>query len=101
MINLLSGKKHYVYTGYCLLNNKKKIDHRNYCRTEVYFKHLSHDEINWYIETEEPYDKAGSYAIQGIGSFMIKRINGSYSNVVGLPVCEVLDVLKKYQLIKY
>ena len=57
------------------------------------FKTLSEKEIDWYISTGEPFDKAGAYAIQGIGAFLVKRINGSYTNVVGLPVCEIVDVL--------
>jgi septum formation protein len=50
-------------------------------------------EIDWYIQTGEPFDKAGAYAIQGIGTFLVKSINGSYTNVVGLPVCEVIEHL--------
>ena len=59
------------------------------------FKDLSDPEIEWYIQTGEPFDKAGAYGIQGIGSFLVKRINGSYTNVVGLPVCEVIEFLIK------
>jgi septum formation protein len=59
----------------------------------VEFKTLSDDEITWYAETPEPYDKAGGYAIQGLGTFLVKRIDGSYTNVVGLPVCEVIETL--------
>ena len=62
-------------------------------RTDVSFKQLSDDEIEWYINTDEPFDKAGAYAIQGLGTFLVKRINGSYTNVVGLPVCEVIQYL--------
>ncbi len=60
---------------------------------------MTDEEIEWYIHTTEPYDKAGGYAIQGLGSFMVKSINGSYSNVVGLPVCEVLDHLYRQDVI--
>ncbi len=62
-------------------------------RTDVTFKKLSENEIEWYIQTGEPFDKAGAYAIQGMGTFLVRRINGSYSNVVGLPVCEVIEIL--------
>jgi septum formation protein len=54
---------------------------------------LSSDEIEWYIQTDEPFDKAGAYAIQGLGTFLVKKISGSYTNVVGLPVCEVIEYL--------
>jgi septum formation protein len=62
-------------------------------QTDVTFKNLSENEIEWYIQTGEPFDKAGAYAIQGMGTFLVRRINGSYSNVVGLPVCEVVEIL--------
>jgi septum formation protein len=61
----------------------------------VRFKTLRNEEIEWYIQTEEPFDKAGAYAIQGIGTFLVKSIKGSYTNVVGLPVCEVIEFLIK------
>jgi len=59
----------------------------------VTFKVLSDKEIEWYIRSGEPFDKAGAYAIQGMGTFLVRRISGSYSNVVGLPVCEVIEIL--------
>jgi septum formation protein len=49
--------------------------------------------MEWYVQTGEPFDKAGAYAIQGIGSFMVESIRGSYTNVIGLPVCEVMELL--------
>ena len=54
---------------------------------------MTDQEIDWYIKTGEPFDKAGAYAIQGLGTFLVRRINGSYTNVVGLPVCEVVEIL--------
>jgi len=63
--------------------------------TKVKVKELSDVEIEAYIKTGEPFGKAGAYAIQGVGSFMIEKINGSYTNVVGLPVCEVVRALVK------
>lgn len=98
MLSLLSNKTHRVLTAYTLLKAKEKINITKYFSTEVTFKKLSKDEILWYVNTEEPYDKAGSYAIQGIGSFMIKEIKGSYTNVVGLPLAEFLEDLKKLKL---
>lgn len=61
--------------------------------TEVCFKALSDDEIRGYIATQEPFDKAGGYGIQGIGAFLVREIRGSYTNVVGLPLVEVLEAL--------
>jgi septum formation protein len=100
MLNQLSGKTHQVYTGYAIscLSEERMI-----CgceKTDVLFKTLTPDEIDWYIGTREPFDKAGAYAIQGIGTFLVKRINGSYTNVVGLPVCEVLEALIKENLLQ-
>jgi septum formation protein len=93
MLERLSGQTHQVYTGYticCRLPGKRFTD--AVC-TDVTFKSLSEEEIQWYIHTGEPFDKAGAYAIQGLGTFLVKRINGSYTNVVGLPVCEVIEYL--------
>jgi septum formation protein len=61
---------------------------------------LSRDEINWYTSTNEPYDKAGAYGIQGKGAFMVERIKGSYTNVVGLPVCELFQIFIDHQIVE-
>jgi septum formation protein len=61
--------------------------------TKVEFRLLTDADIAWYINTEEPFDKAGGYAVQGLGTVLIRRIEGSYTNVVGLPVCEVMEHL--------
>jgi septum formation protein len=93
MLGRLSGQTHQVFTGYtlcCVATGKWLTD---VACTDVTFKVLSNDEIEWYIHTDEPFDKAGAYAIQGLGTFLVKRINGSYTNVVGLPVCEVIELL--------
>lgn len=95
MLEHLSGKTHRVLTGYCISCKAEKHFLSATVQTDVGFKTLSEKEIDWYISTGEPFDKAGAYAIQGIGAFLVKRINGSYTNVVGLPVCEVVDVLIK------
>jgi septum formation protein len=63
--------------------------------TRVNFKELTKEEIDGYIATGEPFDKAGAYAIQGIGAFMVKSVDGSYTNVVGLPLCEVVELLER------
>ena len=91
MLNRLSGRGHRVLTGYAIHCKQEDRYFSDISRTEVFFKTLNDDEIEWYIRTREPYDKAGGYAIQGLGSRLVKSIRGSYTNVVGLPVCEVLD----------
>jgi septum formation protein len=93
MLQKLSGRIHQVLTGYCICCQKTKRSFSGAVRTDVQFKKLSDAEIEWYIQTGEPFDKAGAYAIQGIGTFLVKSVNGSYTNVVGLPVCEVMEHL--------
>lgn len=95
MLQRLSGKTHQVLTGYAICCRAKEKMFSETVVTDVCFKNLSAEEVEWYIHTDEPFDKAGAYAIQGIGTFLVKRINGSYTNVVGLPVCEVIEVLLK------
>jgi septum formation protein len=95
MLEQLSGQSHAVFTGYAIACPKEQTCISEAIRTDVEFKTLSSDEIAWYIQTGEPFDKAGAYAIQGMGTFLVRRINGSYTNVVGLPVCEVIETLLK------
>jgi septum formation protein len=93
MLKSLRGKWHRVITGYCILNTSKDIMCRDAVETKVFVRGLTDEEIIRYIETSEPLGKAGSYAVQGKGGYMVKEIKGSYSNVVGLPICEVAEVL--------
>ena len=93
MLARLSGNVHRVYTGFAVVCMADGHHHADSVVTEVCFKHLSAREIEWYVHTDEPYDKAGAYAIQGLGTFMVSRVNGSYTNVVGMPVCEVVSHL--------
>ena len=93
MLKRLSGKTHQVFTGYCICCKSKNRSYSEVIKTDVRFKNLSDTEIEWYIRTNEPFDKAGAYAIQGLGTFLVKSIKGSYTNVVGLPVCEVVEFL--------
>ena len=93
MLRRLSGQEHSVLTGFSVLNISKGKGERGAVETAVKVKSLSAVEMEWYVQTGEPFDKAGAYAIQGIGSFMIESIRGSYTNVVGLPVCEVIEML--------
>jgi septum formation protein len=93
MLSELSGKRHRVITGFCILEPSGNKSHLEAVSTTVHVKELSAMEIEAYIETGEPFGKAGAYAIQGIGAFMIEGIEGSYTNIVGLPVCEVVRAL--------
>lgn len=99
MMEQLSNRTHYVFTGYAVVCRAEAHQFSDVSETAVTFKNLTSAEIEWYIATDEPYDKAGGYAIQGLGSFMIHRIDGSYTNVVGLPLCEVMDHLIKQGVI--
>ena len=101
MINRLSGKVHQVITGFALCCLEIGHLHSQVITTDVHFKSLSQREVEWYIHTDEPFDKAGAYAIQGLGTFLVKRINGSYTNVVGLPVCEVIEHLITADVVRY
>ena len=93
MLRRLSGKEHWVLTGFSVHHLERGKGDREAVQTVVKVKKLTPSEIEWYVKTGEPYDKAGGYAIQGMGSFMIESIKGSYSNVVGLPVCELIQML--------
>lgn len=86
MLEYLSNNRHKVITGLSIINPSGSIAITDHVSTTVSVKDLSHGEIEAYIRTGEPFGKAGGYGIQGIGSFMIREIKGSYSNVVGLPL---------------
>lgn len=95
MLVSLSGRRHEVYTGYCVMRVKDGYTVCNNVKTDVYFKDLTLEKIRAYIKTNEPSDKAGSYGIQGIGGLLIEKIDGDYANVVGLPVSSLADTLEK------
>lgn len=93
MINLLNNRTHQVFTAvYIKANN---IEYQFLEKTDVNLVCITDDEIEEYINTTEPYDKAGGYAIQGVFSKFISSINGDYYNVMGLPICKVNQILKK------
>jgi septum formation protein len=95
MLLRLSGQEHWVLTGFSVCHLGKKIGDKEAVQTAVRVKSLTRSEMEWYVKTGEPFDKAGGYAIQGIGSFMIESIRGSYTNVVGLPLCELIQMLTR------
>jgi septum formation protein len=92
MLRQLSGKPHQVITGVCLLSKEKKITFSSI--TTVFFKYLTDEEIEYYIKNYQPYDKAGAYGIQEwIGHIAVERIEGSYFNVMGLPIQQLYEEL--------
>jgi septum formation protein len=100
MLRLISGRSHQVITGVCLANvvpdaRNPKLETGS-ARTTVHFAKMSTNDIEDYVETNEPMDKAGAYAIQGIASRWITRIEGDYANVVGLPVALVWKMLQNF-----
>ena len=95
MLRLLSGRTHQVITGVCLV--APAFERTEAEITQVVFSPLSEDEIAYYVQTGEPMDKAGAYAIQGIASRWVERIEGCYFNVVGLPLPRVYRMLKAAQ----
>ncbi len=99
MLRLLSGRSHEVFTAYVILVGSKEIS--RVVGTKVYFKELSDEEIEAYLATGEPWDKAGAYAIQGIASYMVERVEGSVTNVIGLPLSETVKDLLKLGVIKW
>ncbi|MBN1548960.1 MAG: septum formation inhibitor Maf [Syntrophaceae bacterium] len=101
MLRLLSGRKHDVYTGFTIIRKSASVLLRKTVRSAVAFRLIDEDELAWYINSDEPYDKAGGYAVQEKGGVFIRRIQGSYSNVIGLPVSEVFEVLKKIGAIRF
>lgn len=95
MLRSLSGRGHEVVSGYAVHDRDSGRTISGTVTTRVWFKPLTEQEIVGYIATGEPFDKAGAYAIQGRGAFMVPRIEGSYPNVVGLPLCEVIAALEE------
>lgn len=92
-LSRLSGRTHTVYTGVALLRGSYE-DIRSDA-TRVTFRRMSDEEIEWYVATGEPLDKAGAYGIQGLASVFVERIEGNYFNVIGLPAPTVYDMLIK------
>ncbi len=96
MIKKLNGRGHSVITGFTVIDIKSGKKVSKAVESKVYFRRLTDKEINAYVETGEPLDKAGAYAIQESGAAMIKRIVGDYSNIVGLPLAPLIEELRKF-----
>ena len=95
MLKMLSGNIHEVYTGVAMLSLDRNIDISFAECTKVKFYELTEEELQNYLDTDEPYDKAGSYGIQGLGATLVESIEGDYNNVVGLPLARVYRELNK------
>ncbi|MBR4723437.1 MAG: septum formation protein Maf [Clostridia bacterium] len=95
MLSLLSGKCHSVFSGICVMDAKTL---KSVCakeETKVLFKELTPEQIKSYVKTGEPSDKAGAYAVQGLGALFTERVDGDFFNVIGLPVKKLFDILEK------
>ncbi|MDI6726187.1 MAG: Maf family protein [Smithellaceae bacterium] len=101
MLERLSGREHRVFTGYSVMKWATGREITGVVESTVIFREIPEDELAWYISSPEPYDKAGGYAVQGRGAFFIREIRGSYTNVMGLPLCEVIDSLKSLGAIHF
>ena len=101
MLRTLSGRTHKVYTGFTIARKKASICRTKIIKSDVRFKNISAPELSWYVKDREPYDKAGGYAAQGKGASFIKSIGGSFTNVIGLPLCEVMEELIKLMAIEF
>nr|WP_090866437.1 Maf family protein [Oceanobacillus limi] len=96
MLSTLCGNTHAVYTGYMIRSSEHHVIRVE--KTEVEFWNLTEQEMNWYLSTTEPYDKAGGYGIQQIGAMFVKKIKGDYFNVVGLPLSTVVRDLRDFSI---
>lgn len=94
----LSGKSHEVITAFTIINISKNIFYSDFEVTKVFFYDITDEEINWYIKTNEPFDKAGSYGIQGKGALFVKKIDGDFFSVMGFPLGKFLRALKKLDI---
>ncbi len=96
MLKSLSGRAHTGITGFTVLDSKSGKSESRSVKTKVFMRKLSDKEIDAYVASGEPLDKAGAYGIQGVGAVLIDRIEGDYYNVVGLPLASLAEVLKKF-----
>jgi len=96
MLKTLSGKAHTVITVYTILDSASEKVTTKSVESKVFFKRLTDDEITTYIKSGEPLDKAGAYGVQGLGALIVKRIEGDFFNVMGLPLNALAESLKKF-----
>jgi septum formation protein len=98
MLSKLSGKSHLVITGFTIINGATGKSITRSIETKVYFRSLTNREIENYVKTGEPLDKAGAYGIQGLGAALVDHIDGDYDNVVGLPLTALIECLKEFDI---
>ncbi|MDY7062942.1 MAG: Maf-like protein [Sarcina ventriculi] len=98
MLSVLSGNTHKVYSGVCIVNTENLHIESFVCETKVKFSKLTDDQIDRYIESKEPMDKAGAYGIQGLGGVFVEKIDGCYYNVMGLPINKLNAFLCSYKI---
>lgn len=98
MLKSLSGKSHEVITAYTLINLEKNIKITNSVESTVYFKQISDEEIEWYIKSGEPMDKAGAYGIQGLGSIFVDKIDGDFFAIMGFPINHFIKTLNNLKI---
>lgn len=96
MLKMLSGKQHSVFSGISVIDCKSGKTISEAMETKVFFRNISDNEIDYYIGTGEPLDRAGSYAINEIGGILVEKIEGDYYNVMGLPLAKLLAMLKEF-----
>ena len=96
ILTSLSGKSHTVITGFTLLDTLTRKAVSRSVETTVYMKRITKTEIEAYVQTGEPLDKAGAYAIQGLGAVLVEKIKGDYFNITGLPLYALAEVLKEF-----
>ncbi|SBW11238.1 putative septum formation protein [uncultured Eubacteriales bacterium] len=94
MLSALSGMRHQVYTGVTVCRGEERVTEHEV--TDVFFRELSESEIECYVKTGEPLDKAGAYGVQGYGALLVERIIGDHYNVMGLPVCRLGQILTRF-----
>jgi len=96
MLETINGKPHSVITGFTIIDTDNNNALSRSVETKVYLRRLSSSEIDAYVKSKEPLDKAGAYAIQGLGSVIVEKIEGDYFNVIGLPLSDLAESLKEF-----
>ena len=96
MLKTINGKPHSVITGFSIIDTAKNKTLSKSVETKIYIRKLTTAEIDAYVKSKEPLDKAGAYAIQGLGAVIVERIDGDYFNVMGLPLSALMEALKEF-----